>query len=408
MGMDLQKYKKCGVSKIINHYDRYDGKVVKYKNRDIDTSLSYLNYNLLGITAKQARERLYQRVKKVDEDWVNSGGRHVTRKDRVIMVGCVIDCPKVLVGTGREDEFFKLAYEWECKAFGKENIIDCSVHKDEVHDYIDNRTDEWTTSRWHMHSAIVPVVVDKKKEIEKICGKEFMDKGRMTVFHKELDKFIFERMGIHTLGDEPWTAKSIEMDELKQNSRAKARQEHELAQKLNIPVEQPKPIPLESRKGFMLPKDEAIYKRADVDSLVDENAELRTLIASNKHISDTLMKQAQEAHQSEYNRISKIAEEANQQIKAANQLLSACKKVFEEEDFSEDEIQMVLNSKGRMELENSLSKVKRSKAPSLLESYKTAVKELSWELGLDIESVASEYHLYDLMKSLSKKTEYSR
>jgi len=393
---------------MINHYDRYDGAVVKYNNRDINTSLSHLNYNLLGITAKQGRESLYQRVRNVDEAWVGAGGRPVTRKDRIIMIGCVIDCPKALVGTGREDEFFKLAYEWECRTFGKENIVDCAVHKDEVHDYIDVRTDEVVTSRWHMHSAVVPVVVDKKKGVEKVCGKDFMDKGRMSSFHKDLDKFIYEKMGVHTLGEEPWTAKSIEMDELKKKSREKAREEQKLAKKLNIPVEQPKPIPLDGRKGFMLPKDEAIYKKDEVDNLVNENAELRALIASNEHISDTLTKQAAEAHKAEADKTLKLKDDTEKLKGEVDKLLIACRQVFKEENFTDDEVQMVLNSRGPVRLENILSKVKMSKTSALLESYKTAIQDLSWDLGLDMEDIASKYNLYDLMESQGKKAEYIR
>ena len=403
MGMDLKKYSKAAVGKMLDHYDRYEGKNVKYHNRDIDTSLSSQNYNLTDVTTAQARENLYQRIRQLDDDWSGAGKKVTTRKDRVIMVGCIIDCPKVLVGTGREDEFFKLAYEWECEAFGKENVIDCAVHKDEVHDYIDDRTDEWTASRWHMHSAIVPAFKDKETSVERVYAKGFMDKTTMSLWHKDLDKFIFSKMGIHTLKEEPWTGKSIEMSDLKQRSREKARKEQALAKELNVPLETPKPLPIENRTQFLLPKDEAIYKRADVDNLVNENAELRSLIAANEQINTALTKQAEEKYAKERTKaLNETANALNKQ-KMADSILAECKQIFKRERFSKENVRDVMSSGDLKSIKSTLQRIKDNQDLALLDNYRNAVTVLSSDFGSDVADIADEFDLWDLKEGEENK-----
>jgi len=200
----MKKYNKTNYSHLLDHYTRYGGnyQYVKFGNREINTALTHLNYSLVNPTLL-VKNQLRDRVKMVDDQYKKAGGKVPTRKDRIIMIGCVIDCPAELVDTGREDEFFQLAYQWQCELFGKENVIECVVHKDEVHAYFDPMTNKWETSRWHMHSAVVPVIKDEVFNADKILAKEFTSRAKLTSYHRDLDDYIYKSMGVHTLTGNP-------------------------------------------------------------------------------------------------------------------------------------------------------------------------------------------------------------
>lgn len=212
MSFDIHKYNSNNMNKILKHNTRYRDEPlrdVKYANIDIDKTQSYLNYSL-GEVRDDPRQYIKDRIKAIDE--INPPKR--IKKDRVLMLGFSIAVPEELVGTGKERTFFEEVYNWECKVFGKENIVSTDIHRDEIHDYYDKSEKRWRTSREHLHSAIIPVTEDENGL--KVNAKEFMNRERMKVLHKSLDDYINGIFGVHAITHS--VHKGMDTEDLKRES----------------------------------------------------------------------------------------------------------------------------------------------------------------------------------------------
>lgn len=99
------------------------------------------------------------------------------RNDINIICSWVITLPKT-IKKDTEDEklFFKESYNFLKNKYGEKNIISSYVHKDEVTP--------------HMHFCFIPVVIDKKKNIEKVSAKECVTREDLKKFHKELNNYM--------------------------------------------------------------------------------------------------------------------------------------------------------------------------------------------------------------------------
>ncbi len=114
------------------------------------------------------REILNQRLSEV---------KVLKRNDINIICSWVITLPKT-IKKDTEDEklFFKESYNFLKNKYGEKNIISSYVHKDEVTP--------------HMHFCFIPVVIDKKKNIEKVSAKECVTREDLKKFHKELNNYM--------------------------------------------------------------------------------------------------------------------------------------------------------------------------------------------------------------------------
>lgn len=150
------KNRKNELTKNLAHASRHDNREdVNYKNRELDKTLYARNYSIGGDWNKWRDEaaKLKARVEELDK--VHPPKR--IRKDRVTSVSYVITLPSDLVDSGKEKEFFEMAYA-ELAEFsgGKENLSVGYVHADEVHSYFDKTKHSMEQSRQHMHVAGVP------------------------------------------------------------------------------------------------------------------------------------------------------------------------------------------------------------------------------------------------------------
>lgn len=173
----LCKATKGASGNLFDHYERKED--IKFKNQDIDKSRSHLNYNLntnaLYIDyndnickEKSQREILNQRLEEV---------KVLKRKDVNVTCSWVVTLPKTIKENSEEEKlFFKESYNFLKNRYGEKNIISAYVHKDEVTP--------------HMHFCFVPVVIDKKKNIEKVSAFELITKKELNSFHKDLNNYM--------------------------------------------------------------------------------------------------------------------------------------------------------------------------------------------------------------------------
>lgn len=156
--------KACG--NLFNHYERKEG--IRFGNQDIDKTKSYLNYNLAPNNNLTQMEILNKRLSEV---------KVLKRDDVNVTCNWVITLPNGIdKNTEDEKEFFKETYNFLKNEYGEKNIISAYVHKDEITP--------------HIHFCFVPVVIDKKKNIEKVSAYELINKSHLKEFHKKLDSHI--------------------------------------------------------------------------------------------------------------------------------------------------------------------------------------------------------------------------
>lgn len=156
-----------GVSgNLFDHYERKEN--IKFKNQDIDKTRSYLNYNLAPNKNLSQREILNNRLSEV---------KVLKRDDVNVTCNWVITLPKTIKENSKEEKlFFQESYNFLKNRYGEKNIISSYVHKDEVTP--------------HMHFCFIPVVIDKKKKIEKVSAFELITKKELNSFHKDLSNYL--------------------------------------------------------------------------------------------------------------------------------------------------------------------------------------------------------------------------
>jgi len=200
----LEKYTEVDYPKLLMHYERAkydDGSYHKYRNKDIDLSRTHQNYNVAAFQTLPQSEFMDRRLKQL---------KIFKRDDVKFMCDWIITLPQGM--KDEERKFFDAVFKFLTDKYKKENVISAYVHKDE--------------STPHMHFAFVPVAMDKKKNIEKLCSKDIVSRDDLFAFHEELENYmagVFGRdVGVRN-GATKEGNKSI--DELKRGTAVKAVQE---------------------------------------------------------------------------------------------------------------------------------------------------------------------------------------
>lgn len=172
----VAKYKSSATGHMFNHYGRSEDlekcAYVIRGNENIDSSRTYLNYNLAKKDQpKKQLDFLKERLSQV---------KIQKRSDLNVLCDWVITAPKTLQKKD-EESFFKASYDFLVKRYGKENTISSFVHLDE--------------STPHMHFAFIPIVQDKKKGGYKVSAKELLTKYELKSFHSDLEKELKNVLG---------------------------------------------------------------------------------------------------------------------------------------------------------------------------------------------------------------------
>ncbi len=147
----MEKMKAENLIGIGNHNQR---KTKNHSNKDIDPSLSKLNYDLVNRT---------ENYKTDIENFINENKSttRAVRKDAVLINEWIITSDRKFFENLSDEEvkkFFVSAKEYFANEFGEENIRYATVHLDE--------------STPHMHMGIVPFDKDKKLSAKRIFNRE--------------------------------------------------------------------------------------------------------------------------------------------------------------------------------------------------------------------------------------------
>lgn len=143
--------------------------------------------------------------------WLDSQPGCNKRKDRVTCFSLEIPAPEGLSDKDVPD-FFARAYTLIGRQYGAENILQCYVHLDEVHEYKDAETGKTRTSRVHAHVLVVP------EHDNKLNGKWFSSKTNMRKLNDAIHAMAAKDFGLAFMdGTKKKTRKTVE--ELKNESR---------------------------------------------------------------------------------------------------------------------------------------------------------------------------------------------
>ena len=207
----VTSYKIGGAIGVLKHDERSEhDKVKERKNECIDSSHTFLNYNL----AAERSGTLMQHIKRVcDENNV----RLSNRKDLNVMSSWVVTAPKT-VKPSELHLFFKTCFDFLQNKYGEQYTLSAAVHLDE------------TTP--HMHYCFIPVGFDQKNNRLTVSSKLVLTRASLRTFHKELESKLEEVFG-RKLGSENGATKgdNLTVDQLKYQSALAAeieRQQKEL------------------------------------------------------------------------------------------------------------------------------------------------------------------------------------
>ncbi len=182
--MNIQKYTKEASGHLFKHFERAKdthGNYIKFGNRDIDLSKTFLNYNVAPNRGMNQSEYLDKRLSEV---------YHLKRKDLNVMCSWVITAPNDLPPEKRH-QFFNAAYRFMAARYGEENVLSAYVHLDE-------NTEK---GHAHMHFSFIPVIYDKKKNRYKVSAKEVINKMELQKIHKEAETYLSKALksSVHLL-----------------------------------------------------------------------------------------------------------------------------------------------------------------------------------------------------------------
>nr|CDL66166.1 unnamed protein product [uncultured bacterium] len=170
---NYEKFTRNGTANLFAHFDRT---LKNNSNKDIKPEQTHLNYNLAPDQISSPNEILKKRLAQV---------KVLKRKDVNVLCSWVVTLPKDF--DGDEKAFFRATYDFLENKYGSKNVVSAWVHKDE--------------KQPHLHFAFVPVVIDKKKQVEKVSAKECVTKTDLMTFHDNLQVYLESALGqeVHIL-----------------------------------------------------------------------------------------------------------------------------------------------------------------------------------------------------------------
>lgn len=99
------------------------------------------------------------------------------REDVKVMAGWIVTAPRDLAEE-RQNEFFRVAYDFLENRYGEENVVLAVVHDDEG-------------GQAHLHFDFIPVSVDKKHaQGYKICANDVLNRKELRNFHGDLQRYL--------------------------------------------------------------------------------------------------------------------------------------------------------------------------------------------------------------------------
>lgn len=181
--VDWQKIKSRQQVKAVLRHNCKDTRqqTVEHSNPHLQPGLTVLNtgaWEMYGDAVQRYEER-YAEVTK---------GKTV-RRDAVVGLGFSIPVPDQLP-EAMEDKWVVRVLELMGERYGRENMISCTVHRDEKHTYIDPDTHERKMSRTHAQGILFPELDGK------LCAKQVMTRARMAELNRAIDTMSQKEFGV--------------------------------------------------------------------------------------------------------------------------------------------------------------------------------------------------------------------
>lgn len=172
----VQKYKQEAIFAMLRHNER---SARSHNNPDIQANKKHLNYRL----SPERNCTDYDFFKSHLSDY-----KYMQRSDVVKMATWIITAPADLP-PAQEKDFFNHCRIFLNQRYGAANELQCIVHYDEIHSFIDSKTGQIKTSRPHMHYSFIPAIIDKKGDL-RICAKKLLTREDLRNFHPDLQRYL--------------------------------------------------------------------------------------------------------------------------------------------------------------------------------------------------------------------------
>ncbi|MBQ8038292.1 MAG: hypothetical protein IJ274_00205 [Lachnospiraceae bacterium] len=213
--VDWQKTNVPTLAKKRSHFDNEKRAISNHSNKDINRDSTNQNYYLNCEDWNDVLKKSREFIKEIDKK--HQPKKKVKEDDRVNMVSLNKPCPRVITEMGKSEEFFEITNKLLESIFI--GYMGMHIHLDEVHDYLDPKTNTIVTSCEHGHAWVGAYAEweDKKGNLRQgINGKNFETKANILKLNKAMNEMCLEHFGIpYNTGDEPRN-KSVE--ELKKES----------------------------------------------------------------------------------------------------------------------------------------------------------------------------------------------
>lgn len=149
--IDCAKYTSGQAGGLSVHFDEKERLEREHANPHIDKSKTHLNsfYDCTGYSDMLHKQK--SRVAEADKDHPPER----VRKDRITAIMMEIPVPKAISDKGLTDQFLQDTYTMIGEMVGKKNMCGMTIHRDEVHDYIDHGG-KTRTSLEHGHAMVAP------------------------------------------------------------------------------------------------------------------------------------------------------------------------------------------------------------------------------------------------------------
>lgn len=156
----------------------------KHTNEELNVALTPLNTSVAGLSYDELCQKYDSRIQTLDS--TTNGNK---RKDRVTMVSVVIPVPRELAEADQE-AWFSRVYEVGASMWGNRNMLDLTIHRDEVHEYRDSVSGDLRESLVHGHLMFVPEVDGG------LNAKAATSKASIIAFNKALNEMSEKEFGV--------------------------------------------------------------------------------------------------------------------------------------------------------------------------------------------------------------------
>lgn len=188
----VEKFTLSAVRNQLRHNLR---EIAESSNKDIDRTLSHLNYSLAPDRGGLS-DLGYFRLRKSELHCMK-------RADVKVMAGWVVTVPQELDTPEQQRAFFQAAYDFLEGRYGQKNVIQAVVHLDEGKR--EKALDRWGNpllredgseatrlvyGRPHMHFCFIPAIKSDEPQLEKICAKKVLDRRELQRFHGDFQAYL--------------------------------------------------------------------------------------------------------------------------------------------------------------------------------------------------------------------------